>query len=121
MCARASGMCGLFAALAVSGCTTPQPPARLPAAPYIAVLSGEMPPPLDQVARHSWIVVQPASGPPHRYEYQSSGGPDPFEDFAAGDVMLHGVIGGTQAEITRLDACLAEASKAYFVEHPQYF
>src|SRR5262245_888636 len=72
----------LFALFAI-GCTYPKPPAKLPPPPYIAVLSGQMPPPIDQVARHSWIVVQPALGPPSRHEYGGGGGADPFEDFAA--------------------------------------
>lgn len=104
------------------GCTVPHPPAKLPSGPYVAVLSGEMPPPLDRVARHAWIVVQPADGPLHRYEYGGGGGSDdPFDDFAAGDVMLHGVVPGTPEEIAALDGCLSEASKEYYRLHPVYF
>ncbi|NUP07384.1 MAG: DUF3750 domain-containing protein [Polyangiaceae bacterium] len=102
-------------------CTTPQPPAQLPSTPYVAVLSGQMPPPIDRVARHAWIVVQRQDGPPHRHEYGSSGGPDPFDDFAAGDVMLHGVVAGTDAEIAAIDACLERAHSAFFEDHPDYF
>lgn len=116
--------CTAAAAMIAAGCTTPQPPARLPAAPYIAVLSGQMPRPIDQVARHGWIVVQPASGRVHRYEYGGGGsgdGDDPFRDFAAGDVMVHGVHRGTAAEIDAKDRCLAEAARAFHEEYPRYF
>lgn len=108
--------------LGAAACTTPHPDAKLPEkGPYVAVLSGEMPPPIDRVARHAWIVVQPAEGPNHRYEYGGSGSQDPFDDFAAGDVMLHGVVRGTPEEIAKIDACLAEASKDFYQRHPDYF
>jgi len=81
-----------------------------------------MPPPLDKVARHAWIVVQPAEGPPHRYEYGGGGGSeDPFDDFAAGDVMLHGVVPGTAAQIAALDGCLSAAAREFHDLHPIYF
>ncbi len=80
-----------------------------------------MPPPIDQVARHSWIVVQEVGKPLRRYELGSSGGQNPFDDFAAGDVMLHGVVTGTEEEIEAIDRCLAEADHAYYKVHPDYF
>ncbi|MBK8936255.1 MAG: DUF3750 domain-containing protein [Polyangiaceae bacterium] len=110
----------LAALVSLTACTTPHRPARLPEGPYVAVLSGEMPPPIDRVARHGWIVAQPAAGPMRRFELQSSGGPDPFDNFAAGDVMLHGVIRGTPEEIDALIDCLARAEREYHAKYPQY-
>lgn len=111
----------LAAALAL-GCTTPRVPARLPPAPYIAVMSGEMPPPIDRVSRHAWIVVQPKGGAPWRHEYKASGHGtrDPYEDFAAGDVMLHGVVTGSDEKISELHACLGRASNAFHQRYPEY-
>ncbi len=87
----------------------------------MAVLSGQMPRPLDRVARHAWIVVAPKEGGLKRYEYGGSGDrDDPFDDFAAGDVMLHGVVRGTAAEIAQKDLCLAEAQRAYYKTYPTY-
>jgi hypothetical protein len=81
-----------------------------------------MPRPLDQVARHGWVVVQPVKGSAHRYEYGGGGSDrDPFSDFAAGDVMVHGVFRGTEAEIAAKDACLREAAQAFHQEYPHYF
>jgi hypothetical protein len=111
----------VLAAAMIGGCTYPQPDAKLPEAPYVAVLSGQMPAPIDQVARHSWIVVQPLHGRAHRYELGGGGGPDAFSDFASGDVMLHGVVTGSADEIEAIDACLARAEKAYYAAHPSYF
>ena len=112
------------AAAAAWGCVEPTPPAKLPAPPYVAVLSGQMPRPLDQVARHGWVVVQPVKGSAHRYEYGGGGrgsDGDPFSDFAAGDVMVHGVFRGTEAEIAAKDACLREAAQAFHQQYPNYF
>ena len=83
-------------------CVIPQPGAtlaRYEQAPYVAVLSGEMPPPLDQVARHAWIVVHRPGAENRRFEYGASGGSDPFDDFTGGDVMLHGVVTGSATDL----------------------
>jgi hypothetical protein len=116
---RISGLLLVTVANAVA-CTFPRPDAKLPEAPYIAVLSGQMPAPIDQVARHSWIVVQPSRKPLHRYEYGRVGS-GAFEDFAAGDVMIHGIVAGTPSEIDALDACLAKASSAFYKNFTGYF
>jgi hypothetical protein len=119
MIARASGF---GVALLALGCVVPRPSPKLPDAPYIAVLSGQMPPPIDEVARHGWIVVRPASGRLHRFEYGGrSNESDPFSDFAAGDVMVHGVFEGSAEEIAAKDACLATADRDYYREYPGYF
>lgn len=106
----------------IAGCAIPSLPAKLPPAPYVAVLSGQMPPPIDQVARHSWIVLQREGKPPHRFELGGGGhSDDPFDDFAQGDVMVHGVVQGTDQEIADIERCLEEADAAYYKEHPDYF
>lgn len=112
----------MAAAIGAVGCVAPRPSAKLPEAPYIAVLSGQMPRPIDQVARHSWVVVQPATGSSHRYEYGGGGDSrDPFSDFAQGDVMVHGVYRGSNEDIAEKDRCLEEAAHAFHKEHPDYF
>lgn len=109
-------------ALLALGCVVPRPSPKLPDTPYIAVLSGQMPPPLDEVARHGWIVLRPASGQLHRFEYGGhSRVNDPFSDFAAGDVMVHGVYEGSPEEIAAKDVCLAAARDDYYREYPGYF
>lgn len=106
----------------IAGCAIPSLPAKLPTAPYVAVLSGQMPPPIDQVARHSWIVLQREGKPPRRFELGGGGhSDDPYDDFAQGDVMLHGVVEGTDQEIADIERCLEEADKAYYELHPDYF
>jgi hypothetical protein len=63
-------------------------------------------------------------GSAHRYEYGGGGvssDRDPFSDFAAGDVMVHGVFRGTEAEIAEKDACLREAAQAFHELYPNYF
>jgi hypothetical protein len=110
------------------GCAIYRRPLVLPPpeTPYVAVLSGEMPEPITQVARHAWIVANAAkSGPLLRYELL---GPafkttttDPFGYFGDGDVGLHGVILGDRAEIDRMIACLDVETPRYNEEHPTYF
>jgi len=80
-----------------------------------------MPPPIDRVARHAWIVVHVPEGRDRRFEYGAVGGPDPFSDFTGGDVMLHGVLAGTPSEVEARVACLDEASRFARESHPGYF
>ncbi|MFO0610948.1 MAG: DUF3750 domain-containing protein [Polyangiaceae bacterium] len=112
----------LLASLAPSACAFPSLPAKLPPPPYVAVMSGQMPAPIDQVARHSWIVLQRVGQPPRRFELGGGGhSDDPFDDFASGDVMLHGVVQGDDAEIGEIEKCLEDADRAYYEAHPDYF
>lgn len=109
-------------AMLLAGCAIPSLPAQLPPPPYVAVMSGQMPPPIDQVARHSWIVLQRVGQPPRRFELGGgSHSDDPFDDFASGDVMLHGVVQGTDQEIADIERCLEEAKDQYYRDHPDYF
>lgn len=117
--ARASVGC---VALLSLGCVVPRPPPKLPDTPFIAVLTGQMPPPIDEVARHGWIVVRRSARGLHRFEFGGNGtGGDPFRDFAAGDVMVHGVYEGSAQEIAAKEACLSAASHDYYKEYPGYF
>src|SRR5689334_1600589 len=78
----------------IAGCAVPRTPATLPppTEPYVAVLSGEMPGAISQVARHSWIVAN-VPGEPYlqRFEMGSSYS-DPFKYFGEGDVAVHGIV-----------------------------
>jgi hypothetical protein len=60
----------------VLGCAVPRTPATLPPADdaYVAVLSGEMPGAISQVARHSWIVAN-VPGDPELHRFELGGGP----------------------------------------------
>ena len=109
-------------ALACAGCVVPRPAASLPKGDqgWVAVLSGEMPPPIDLVSRHSWIVVHVPGENDRRFEYGGSGS-DTFDDFTGGDVMLHGVVRGNAREMHQTIACLEKASIAAREEHPGYF
>lgn len=106
------------------GCVVPRPAAKLEPSggAYVAVLSGQMPSPIDTVARHSWIVTHHSGS--HRFRRFEMGGDseqDPFKDFAAGDVMVHGVVEMTDEELNLTEACLERARGAYYKEHPDYF
>ncbi|MFO0665414.1 MAG: DUF3750 domain-containing protein [Polyangiaceae bacterium] len=111
-------------ALGAEGCVLPRPDAKLEPeeGAFVAVLSGQMPSPIDTVARHAWIVTH-HSGSTHFRRFEMGGGSerDPFEDFAAGDVMLHGKLEMTDEELTRTEACLSTAKEAYHKKHPHYF
>jgi hypothetical protein len=80
-----------------------------------------MPPPIDYVARHSWIVAHVPGEPNRRFEYGSGGGEDPTSDFTGGDVMVHGVVTGTVAQIRERIACLDRATRIASDRHPDYF
>jgi hypothetical protein len=105
------------------GCALPRPAAVLPEdKTYVAVLSGQMPPPIDEVARHAWIVSHHAGSKRYpRFEMGGDSETDPFADFAAGDVMLHGVVAMTEAELDKLEPCMRKALSDYHQEHPDYF
>lgn len=124
MSSRGSAASAVMLALLAGGCVLPRPAATLPAAEraYVAVLSGEMPPPIDRVSRHSWIVTH-HSGTKEWRRFEMGGGSssDPFDDFAAGDVMLHGVIEMSDAALDEKETCLAEAKEAYRKKYPSYF
>jgi hypothetical protein len=110
--------------LALAGCTIPGRPAVLPprSEGYVAVLSGEMPGGISQVARHSWIVANVPGEPTfRRFELGRSGGGDPFSYFGDGDVALHGVVHYPPAELARVVDCLDREERNYHREHAHYF
>ncbi len=109
---------------AMTACVVPRPAVSLherEESAYVAVLSGEMPPPIDYVARHSWIVAHVPGEANRRFEYGASGGDDPVSDFTGGDVMLHGVITGSVDETRAKIQCLESASRTARERHPDYF
>lgn len=113
----------LLLALLCGACVLPRRDAVLPPKgdTFIAVVSGRMPPAIDLVARHAWIVVQEANKPHRRYEYGGRDGPDPFDNFTGGDVAVHAVIPMSVAELQRTEKCLWEAHVAYHDRFPDYF
>ena len=113
----------VWLALVTWGCVVPRPAAALPKRDeaWLAVLSGEMPPPIDLVSRHAWIIVHLPNGREQRFEYGGGGGGDAFDDFTGGDVQVHGVIRGTADEMSAKIECLEEASHFAQKEHPGYF
>jgi hypothetical protein len=117
-------------ALAASslGCAIYRHPLVLPPreTPYVAVLSGEMPEPISQVARHGWIVANPSkTGEILRYELMGDAfkttTSDPFSYFGHGDVGLHGVLRADAAKVAEIVACLDVETPRYNDEHPTYF
>jgi len=91
---------------------------------YVAVLSGEMPMPIDQVSRHAWIIVHvPGDESYERCELLGSGScgrrSDPFEYFGDGDVRLHALIRTERART--VVECLHEKTDDYNEDHPDYF
>lgn len=118
----------LVAALGATGCVAYRLPVALPArsTPYVAVLSGEMPEPIAPIARHAWIVANPAErGVLHRYELLGSAFAtttrDPFDYFGEGDVAVHGILRRDAGEVRKIMACLDEETPRYNKEHPTYF
>jgi len=106
-----------------SACAVPRLPAVLPpqSAGYVAVLSGEMPGAISQVARHSWIVGNvPGEGRFRRYELGGSSG-DPFRYFGEGDVAIHGIVHYEHGELMAVTGCLERAKRNYHAEYPDYF
>ncbi len=121
---------GLAAAglVILGGCAVPRRAAELPASEhaFIAVLSGEMPEALEQVARHAWIVGHvPGSQTMHRWEFLGgayrSETTTPFHYFSQGDVAVHGIVEGDVAEIERIARCLDTETERYDARHPTYF
>jgi hypothetical protein len=89
---------------------------------HVAVLSGEMPGALREVARHSWIVanVNDRSGPPRyrRYEWlgeaRATDSDNPFDYFGDGEVAVHGVILEEDPEtMAEMIACLERETRKY--------
>lgn len=91
---------------------------------WVAVLSGEMPDPIDQVSRHAWIVLHvPGEERLVRCEYLGGAScgttDDPFTYFGHGNVALHSYMRTDQAK--QIEACLEEKTPAWNDEHPGYF
>ena len=89
--------------------------------PYIAVLSGEMPGAIRDVARHSWIVatVKDPSGSfrYRRFEWlgraNATDTDNPFAYLGNGEVAVHGVIANDADEIAAMVACLERETRSY--------
>lgn len=89
---------------------------------YVAVLSGEMPGALRDVARHSWVVANvkgPSGGFRHRrYEWlgdaSATDSDNPFDYFGNGDVAIHGVVIDEEpSKLAEIVACLERETKSY--------
>lgn len=113
---------------ALSGCAVPHLPAELPGRQeaWIAVLSGEMPDAIEQVARHAWIIgAVPGEPRLRRWELMGTAAKSetsqPFEFFGTGDVAVHGIVRGTADEIRAKARCLDAEVGAYGKRHPTYF
>lgn len=119
--------CLALSALAL-GCAVPRREAKLPEhdAPFVAVLSGEMPPPITMTGRHSWILLRvPGERRLLRFEYLGSGERTdtrrPFRYFGTGEVAVHGVEVLDGARARELDACFQRAMGEFREDHPGYF
>lgn len=91
---------------------------------FIAVLSGEMPFVIDQVARHGWIIVHvPGENDFHRFELLGSGGhshtSDPFSYFGDAKIALHALIDTSRA--SEMVSCLDKETTRYNDDHPDYW
>lgn len=108
----------------VVGCALGRSAAVLPppSVGYVAVLSGEMPEPIDQVGRHAWIVAHvPGESSTRRYELYGSGRGDPLEYFGDGEVAIHAVHEYPPLELHAKIECLEREEGAYHHEHPDYW
>jgi hypothetical protein len=93
---------------------------------WIAVLSGELPEAIQQVARHAWIVGSlPGERSFRRWEFLGHGYAsrtiEPLHYFGRGDVAVHGVVEGEPAEIERMQRCLDADAGRYDGRHPTYW
>jgi hypothetical protein len=107
-----------------SACALPHRPAALPprSEGYVAVLSGEMPGAISQVARHAWIVANVPGEPSfRRFELGGGGSGDPFRYFGGGEVAVHGIVHYQGDELAEKVDCLAREEQAYDRQHPDYF
>lgn len=91
---------------------------------YVAVLSGEMPFVIDQVARHAWIIVHvPGSSDFQRCEWLGGGSCshelEPFSYFGGGAVAMHGFYFTSRA--SEIASCLEKQSTHYNEDHPDYW
>ncbi len=91
---------------------------------YVAVLSGEMPFAIDQVARHAWIIVHlPGHTDFVRCELLGSGScgttSDPFSIFGGGRVAMHEFYFTPRA--LEIASCLEKQSTRYNEDHPDYW
>jgi hypothetical protein len=113
----------LLASCMSGACALPKPEAQMPKnESFVAALSGEMPPPIDKVSRHSWIVTHEAGSQTYdRFEMGGGSSTDPYDDFAQGDVMLHGVVKLSAQRLVEVRTCFAKARDAYHTEFPHYF
>lgn len=118
------------AAAQTTACGVPHRDAQLPPREraYVAVLSGEIPGVIEQVARHAWIIAAiPGERTVRKWELvgtaNRSDTTEPYRFFGGGDgdVAVHGVIEGSPAEIERLSACLDAEAEHYDDRHATYF
>ena len=91
---------------------------------YVAVLSGEMPPAIDQTARHAWLIVHvPGDDELLRCEWTGVGSCNPtldaFSYFGHGKVMLSGYFETPHA--AKIAACVKTQAPTHDLEHPDYF
>ncbi len=118
---------GAIAVAQTAACAIPSVPAKLPPQDraWIAVLSGELPEAVEQVARHAWIVGNLPGQMPVRWELMNHAfraqTQDPFWYFGDGDVAVHGVVEGSTAEISRIRQCLDAEVGLYNERHPTYW
>jgi len=124
---RAQTALAILALAQACACAVPQRAAELPARQraWIAVLSGEMPGAIQQVARHAWIVGSLPGDTLYRWEFlggaSRSQSNEPLHYFGDGDVAVHGVVEGDLEEIHRIMRCLDGQARTYDARHPTYF
>jgi hypothetical protein len=110
-----------------AACAIPSVPAKLPPRDraWVAVLSGEMPEAIEQVARHAWIIGNVPGETPVRWELMGSAyrsqTSNPFSYFGDGDVAVHGIVLGSVEEIRALHTCLDKEVRHYGERHPTYW
>lgn len=108
--------CLAIAVACATGCVIAPRPLTPPPSDQatVALLTGTLPPPLDEVARHPWFAVR-AAGATGWTIYEVGGGgteADPFRQHAPYDhPILHQVWRGAEAE--RAAACLAREAPAW--------
>lgn len=83
-------------------------------------MSGEMPEPITGIARHAWIYGR-VNGRAMRWElYPENPDADPFSYFGDGEVAVHGIVKGTDAEMATIAACFDRSTNEYPKRHPTY-
>ncbi len=109
---RVALVLGVCSAMA-SACVIGKRPLKTPTTDkaVVMVVSGAMPQPITEIARHAWFAVKPAGSDRWRRIEVGTRSSNPLDDYGGGDVRIHGIWTGKKAE--KAIECLVEHGPAW--------